>query len=103
MSSLMHRVTVDIDDCTTCAGTALITIQDWMTGRDATVTCPACAGTGEANTSPLDPQSPDATRPADIDACTTCKGYGALLPNPRDPASVIDCPACAGSRERGAA
>lgn len=93
-----------IDDCATCAGTALITVRDWMTGgTEATVACPACNGTGEANTSPLDPQSPESTRPYDIDDCTTCEGYGALLPNPRDPASVIDCPACGGAGERSAA
>ena len=38
-----------VDDCTTCAGTALITITPAIGPRvPATVTCPVCDGTGEA-------------------------------------------------------
>jgi hypothetical protein len=59
-----------------------------------------------ADTTPVDPESLDATRPADLDVCPVCHGDRAVLVAV-DPvtgeADAEECSACAGTGQRGAA
>ena len=55
---------------------------------------------------PVDPESPDATRPTDLDDCPACRGAGTVTYSPPgDPAGEWDetCRACGGTGQRGAA
>lgn len=39
---------VDLDDCSSCEGSGLVVVNDWMTGAGLVdVTCTRCGGTGE--------------------------------------------------------
>lgn len=56
---------------------------------------------------PPDPESLDATRPDDLDLCAVCRGDGAVQVQTGDPYpgawDGVECWACAGTGERGAA
>jgi hypothetical protein len=56
---------------------------------------------------PPDPESLDATRPVDLDVCPVCAGDGAVQVQTGDPYvgawDGVECWACAGTGQRGAA
>lgn len=56
---------------------------------------------------PIDPESLDATRPADLDVCPVCAGDGAVQVQTGDPYEGawdgVECWACDGTGIRGAA
>jgi hypothetical protein len=52
---------------------------------------------------PLDPESLDATRPADIDACPACIDGAVLVPLGDGEYDAEACRACGGTGVRGAA
>lgn len=43
---------------------------------------------------PADPADLDREAPADRFVCPVCLGAGAVLTDPRDPASVVECGTC---------
>lgn len=87
--------------CPDCAGTGLVETRNALGPGTVVVTCRSCEGTGDADEVPgLDPFSPEATRPADIDECTACMGQGVIDTWDR---VAMRCDACGGTRTRGAA
>jgi hypothetical protein len=50
---------------------------------------------------PIDPESLDATRPADLDCCSRCMGDGVVYAFYEGEPCDITCPACEGSGQRG--
>lgn len=56
---------------------------------------------------PVDPESLEATRPADLDCCPVCEGDGAIAVQTGDPYpgawDGVECWSCGGTGVRGAA
>ena len=62
---------------------------------------------GEEKLPTIDPESLDATRPVDLDLCPVCEGLGGYTVASHDPfddaGDGVECWACGGTGQRGAA
>jgi DnaJ-class molecular chaperone len=48
-------------------------------------------------TIPMDPVDVEQLPPEDVDACSSCKGVGAVWPASNDPQDIRDCSTCSGT------